>query len=71
MVVNSENISRFSRCALRPVLGAFLRGIGGKIAEIPQRCALGTTLQFTMKLGILLAFKIYRKLIKYQNGGLH
>ena len=32
MVVNSEKISRFLRCALRPKLGAFLRDIGGKIA---------------------------------------
>ena len=37
-------ISRFSRCALRPALGAFLRDIGGKIAGIPQCRALGTTL---------------------------
>ena len=37
-------ISRFSRWALRPALGAFLRDIGGKIAVIPQCRALGTTL---------------------------
>ena len=35
-------ISRFSRCALRPALGAFLRDMGGKIAGIPQCRALGT-----------------------------
>ena len=35
MVVNSEKISRFLRCALRHALGAFLRDIGGKIAGIP------------------------------------
>ena len=38
-------ISRFSGCALRPALGAFLRDIGGKIAGIPQCRALGTTLR--------------------------
>ena len=37
-------ISRFSRYALRPALGAFLRDMGGKIAGIPQCRALGTTL---------------------------
>ena len=47
--LNSEKISRFSRCALRPVLGGFLRDVGGKIAEIPQYWALGTTL---LKAGI-------------------
>ena len=41
---NSEKISRFSRCALRPALGVFLRDIGAKIAGIPQCRALGTTL---------------------------
>ena len=37
-------ISIFSRCALRPALGAFLRDMGSKIAGIPQCRALGTTL---------------------------
>ena len=37
-------ISRFSRCALRPALGTFLRDMGGKIAGIPQCRTLGTTL---------------------------
>ena len=32
MVINREKISRFSRCALRPALDAFLRDIGGTIA---------------------------------------
>ena len=44
IVENSEKISRFSRCALKPALGAFLRDIGGKIAGIPQCSTLGTTL---------------------------
>ena len=30
MVIHSEKISRFSRCALRPALGAILKDIGGK-----------------------------------------
>ena len=43
-----KKISRFSMCALRPTLGAFLRDIGGKIAGIPQCRALGTTLDYVM-----------------------
>ena len=39
-----KKISRFSRCALRPALGAILRDIGGKIAGISQCLALGTPL---------------------------
>ena len=39
-----RKISRFSRCALRPVLGAFLRDIGGKILGILHCLAMGTTL---------------------------
>ena len=39
--------SRFSGCALRPALDAFLRDIGSKIAGIPQCRALGTTLEDT------------------------
>ena len=35
MVINREKISRFSRCALRQALDAFLRDIGCKIAGIP------------------------------------
>ena len=44
MVINSEKISRFLRCALRPALDAFLRDIGGKIMRIRQCCALDTAL---------------------------
>ena len=44
MVIQSEKISRFSRCALRPMLGAILRDIGCKIAGIPQCRTIGTTL---------------------------
>ena len=51
-VINREKISRFSSCALRPTLGAFLRDISSKIAEIQQCSALGTTLQIDT--GILL-----------------
>ena len=43
-MVNSEKISRFSRCSLRPALGAFLRDMGGKIAGTRQCRALVTTL---------------------------
>ena len=44
MVINSEKISRFSRCHLRPGLCVFLRDIGGKIAGISQCRPVGTTL---------------------------
>ena len=44
MVTNSEKITRFSRCVLRPWLGVFLRDIDGKTAGIPQCRTLGTTL---------------------------
>ena len=42
MILNSEKISRFSRCGLRPALGAILRDIGIKISRIQQCRALGT-----------------------------
>ena len=45
MIINSEKISRFLRCALRTALGA-LKDIGGKIVGIPQCSALGTTLLY-------------------------
>ena len=45
MVINSEKISRFSRCALRPTLGSFLRDINSKIWGISQCRAICTTLE--------------------------
>ena len=36
MVVNSEKIRKFSRCALRHILGAFLRDINGRIVGMPR-----------------------------------
>ena len=46
MVINIEKISRFSRCALRPALGAILRDIRVKILGILQCRALCTTLLY-------------------------
>ena len=61
MVINSEKISKFSRCAHRPALDAFLRDIGGKIARIPQCHALGTTLTIGY-LKILVSIPIEKQL---------
>ena len=48
MVINSKKISRFSRCALRPTLCAFLREIGCKTPGILQCQALSTTLAYSV-----------------------